>query len=143
MTNQQLSAARAAIVAAFCLGIATLASPRAALAQNQGSASPLHLGSFDWQGSLKNALQSTDHVLRDVRLTVSPTDRGWERIASNEHVVVVVSCAPTGQRRTRIVVIATSTNSKTAELWRNQIRARIQQLEQNLGGDTAGRSASG
>jgi hypothetical protein len=142
MTNQRLSAARAVIVATFCLAYATLASPRPALAQNQGSAPALHLGSFDWQGSVKNALQSTDQVLRDVRLTVSPTDRGWERIASNEHVVVTVSCAPIGQRRTRIVVVATSTNSRTAELWRNQIRSRIQQLEQNLGGDTSGQPAS-
>ena len=66
-----------------------------------------------------------DKAMSDTNLKLS-LSKGWERIGQTAHAVVVVSCAPMGNGKTRVVVTASSTDSKTAEFYRNDIRTRIQ-----------------
>jgi hypothetical protein len=76
--------------------------------------------SFDWYGAIGDALRAAERQMRAAGLKVD-AQKGWERIGIADRVSVVVTCAPTGGRKTRIVVVARSTNTSTAESTRNQV----------------------
>jgi len=116
-----------------CAALATLAAPRAALAQQKGSAPAFHLGSFNWRGSVDSATKIAERVLKEANLKVANV-RGRERAGSNEHVAVVVTCAPEPPGKVRIVVVAASSDFDTAAYWRSQIRSGIQKFEPNIDG---------
>jgi hypothetical protein len=100
-----------------------LLSLSAAFAQNTGSRPAIHVGSFDSGLSIAHAVGTAEKAMRDAGLSVEHSN-GLEVFGSSDHVEVVVTCASRGQG-SRIVVLAASSDSGTAEFFRNNIRNRI------------------
>jgi hypothetical protein len=133
MNDRRLTTRRGVLGAFSGATIAGLVAPRPAVAQQKGSAPSWHIGSFNWRGSVEGAAQVAERVLKEGNLKVADV-RGWERAGSNEHVVVVVTCAPEAAHKVRIVVVATSSDFDTAAFWRSKIRSDIQRFEPNIDG---------
>ena len=102
------------------------ASVPTAHAQDKGQAPKMHIGSFQWDGSVDLALQTAEEAMKKAGLKVSRPKDAWETFGGSDKVVVVVTCCPLENHGTRIVVIATSTDFDTAAFYRSDIRERIQ-----------------
>jgi hypothetical protein len=98
----------------------------------------MHLGSFNWDGSLDQAVQAAVQAMQQAGLKVTSPKNAVETWGGSDKVVVVVTCAPLDKLKTRIVVIATSTDNDTAAFFRSDIRARIQKAVSHEGDPPAG-----
>lgn len=96
-------------------------------AQNVGNRPADAWRSFTWGGGTFWALKAAEDAMRAAGLTVavrqSPTD--LETRGESEHASVVVSCVSLGNR-SHIFLLATSTDSFTANFFRDSIGNRIQ-----------------
>jgi hypothetical protein len=113
----------------------------AAHAQDKGQRPAAHIGSFEWNGSVGLAVQTAEQVMKQAGLKVSPLNGAWETWGGSDKVLVVVTCAPVAKLKTRVVVLATSTDNDTAAFYRSDIRARIQKVVSHEGDTNAAEKA--
>ncbi len=85
----------------------------------------VHWGTFTKTASLNDCLRYAEDAMREYSYEIWERG-GYVRIGSNNAAVVQVVCVPTGQGSDLAVTVsAFSSDSKTAELARNNIRAKI------------------
>ena len=113
------------LVTVVCVVLLTFAALTAAYAAQKGDAPALKFSAFEWKGPVDNALSTAETALRGSGLRVTP-QKGWERFGSSAKVVVLVTCAAISRLETRVVVVATSTDSETATEFRNDVQSRIE-----------------
>jgi hypothetical protein len=109
-------------VAAIALSVAAGAS--------QADAPPaMHWGSLDLQTSVNNCVGRGGKAFYDAGIR-NAQKTGWLRYGEKGNANVLVSCTPLQNGGSYLVVSASSTDSKAAELLRNDIRARIARMHE-------------
>lgn len=108
------------------IGLTLLASTGLPRAQGRPA---MHWGSMDLQTSLNNCLGRADKAFFDAGVgNVQKT--GWQRYGEKGNANVLVSCAPRSNNSSYLVVVAASSDSRAAELLRNDVRARIARMRE-------------
>jgi hypothetical protein len=109
------------ILGALAFAFSLLLAPSNALAQ--GAAPICHFGTFTIQSSLNRTLNLANEIMARENYTMFEK-AGYVRLGGNAVVIVEVVCVPKGNA-TVVTVSAFSTDSKTAEAARNEVRTYI------------------
>jgi len=115
---------RIAIVAILTIACFLLLERSSAMSGG-GSAPVCHFGSFTMQSSQRRCLNLAEEAMSRKGYAIYERE-GFVRLGGNAVVIVEVACAPTCQgNTTSVTVSAFSSDSTTAELARNEVRAYI------------------
>jgi hypothetical protein len=89
----------------------------------------MHWGSMDLQTSVNNCVGRGSKAFYDAGIR-NAKQTGWLRYGEKGNANVLVSCTPLQNGGSHLVVTASSSDSKAAELLRNDIRARIARMRE-------------
>lgn len=100
---------------------AWLLSSNTALAQGHPA---MHWGAMELQTSIGNCLGRARKAFADAHLQETQHG-GWQAYGAKGNASVLVSCSMAANNHSYLVVVASSPDSRAAELLRNDIRSRI------------------
>jgi hypothetical protein len=101
----------------------------AAGASHANAPPAMHWGSMNLQTSVNNCVGRGGKAFYDAGIR-STQKTGWIRYGEKGNANVLVSCTPLQNGGSHLVVTASSSDSKAAELLRNDIRARIARMRE-------------
>lgn len=113
-----------AFTAVLAFACCLLVQPTKGTAQ-RAQAPVCQFGTFNMQSSLNRCLSLAGEAMTRQNYTLFEK-RGYVRLGGNAGVIVEVACVPTGQGTTTVTVSAFSSDSKRAELARNEVRTYIE-----------------
>src|ERR1044071_819272 len=89
----------------------------------------MHWGGMELQTSVNNCVGRARKAASDARLRDTQVN-GWQVYGHTNNAAVVVSCAAMANKRSYLTVVASSSDSKAAELLRNDVRSRIAKMRE-------------
>src|SRR5437870_5780164 len=89
----------------------------------------MHWGGMELQTSVNNCLGRAKKAFFDTGVRNTQIG-GWQTYGQKNNATMLVSCAAMSNNRSYLVVVATSNDSRTAELLRNDVRTRIARMRE-------------
>jgi len=89
----------------------------------------MHWGGMELQTSVNNCIGRARKAVFDARLNNTQVAR-WQVYGHNNNAAVLVSCAAMANKRSYLTVVASSSDSRAAELLRNDVRTRIARMRE-------------
>jgi len=121
---------RPALRCAHLCSLAVLATLAVAAVPAQAQGAPaMHWGAMDLPTGVNHCIGRTRKAYYDAGVTGDQAT-GWQVFGRKGNVSVLVSCAPRTAAASYLLVVATSPDSKAAELLRNDVRTRISRMRE-------------
>lgn len=89
----------------------------------------MHWGGMELQTSVNNCVGRARKAISDARLNNTQVT-GWQVYGRNNNAAVLVSCAAMTNNHSYLTVVASSSDSRAAELLRNDVRTRITRMRE-------------
>ena len=110
--------------------LAVLATLAVGVVPAQAQEAPaMHWGAMDLPTGVGHCIGRARKAYFDAGVTGEQVT-GWQVFGRKSNVSVLVSCAPRTDAASYLLVIATSPDSKSAELLRNDVRTRISRMHE-------------